>query len=48
MAFAKVVLANLKAVNAVCMPREQTPVSSLRKEAIENKRKARTELSSGT
>lgn len=45
MAFAKVVLANLKAVNAVCMPREQTPVSSLRKEAIENKIRERLGLS---
>lgn len=34
--FTKVVLANLKSVNALCIPREETLVSSLRKEAIEN------------
>lgn len=36
MVFAKVALANLKSVNALCIPGEQAPVSSLEKEAIEN------------
>lgn len=41
MVFAKVILANFKSANALCIPREQAPVSSLRKEAIENEIKER-------
>lgn len=45
--FVKVVLAKLKAVNAMCeeASREQTPVGSLRREATENKIRKRLGLS---